>query len=358
MTFFKVNDPKNRELIKEVIAKRAVIREADRRRKMGEAFEFEQLSRFFKPITKQAEKMTEKIEKGVKGLPGEIAKVLPKPVNIMQPRLPMSPMQQMITPMLTTRSMQSKYPVYGDETDKTDTETVKTDETNETDYINEKEISSFIKFGDGYYNFGDFPIKFKKNGEIEVNTKGYFETFTNSPKIYDIFTNKYSTITWGDLDEKEKDDLGYLTVNSNIFYNPDTGKKKKTIGNNDQWNNIFSHIWDSRFSYMSPEMLNSERTQKEISQGKFKPSKIPEQYKKKVFKTMRKQRKQTGKGVKENYVTLPSDPTELVDRLTLLAGSKDTGNTGVYNEMVSICDELHKKKIIGKGQHKQFLSNI
>ena len=56
MTFFKVNDPKNRELIKEVIAKRAVIREADRRRKMGEAFEFEQLSRFFKPITKQAEK--------------------------------------------------------------------------------------------------------------------------------------------------------------------------------------------------------------------------------------------------------------------------------------------------------------
>ena len=60
MTFFKVNDPKNRELIKEVIAKRAVIREADRRRKMGEAFEFEQLSRFFKPITKQAEKMTEK----------------------------------------------------------------------------------------------------------------------------------------------------------------------------------------------------------------------------------------------------------------------------------------------------------
>ena len=73
MTFFKVNDPKNRELIKEVIAKRAVIREADRRRKMGEAFEFEQLSRFFKPITKQAEKMTEKIEKGVKGLPGEIA---------------------------------------------------------------------------------------------------------------------------------------------------------------------------------------------------------------------------------------------------------------------------------------------
>ena len=88
MTFFKVNDPKNRKLIEDVIAKRAVIREADRRRKMGDAFEYEQLSRFFKPITKQVEKTEEKIEKGVKGLPGEIAKVLPRPINIMQPMQP------------------------------------------------------------------------------------------------------------------------------------------------------------------------------------------------------------------------------------------------------------------------------
>ena len=110
MTFFKVNDPKNRELIKEVIAKCAVIREADRRRKMGEAFEFEQLSRFFKPITKQAEKMTEKIEKGVKGLPGEIAKVLPQPINLFQPMQPM----QMKNPLPDFKVLLS------DETDETD----------------------------------------------------------------------------------------------------------------------------------------------------------------------------------------------------------------------------------------------
>ena len=65
-----------------------------------------------------------------------------------------------------------------------------------------------------------------------------------------------------------------------------------------------------------------------------------------------------GSGLKKNYVTLPSNPSELVDRLTLLSGSKDAGNTGVYNEMVSICDELLKKKIIGKGQYKEFLNNI
>ena len=66
----------------------------------------------------------------------------------------------------------------------------------------------------------------------------------------------------------------------------------------------------------------------------------------------------TGSGLKKNYVTLPSNPVELIERLELLTGSKDAGNTGVYNEIVSICDELLKKKIIGKGQYHQFLSNI
>ena len=335
MTFFKVNDPKNRELIKEVIAKRSIIREADRRRKMGEAFEFEQLSRFFKPITKQVEKTEEKIEKGFKGLPGEIAKVLPRPINIMQPR----------------RKRQPDPTYYQGET-----ESIKSDET---DYIGEIAFSNFIKVRqDGNYYYGNFPIKLKKNGLIEVKVNEKFEPFTNSPNIYEIFTNNITDITWDDLDEKEKADLGYLTVLSDIFYNQETGKKKKTVGNSKQWRNIFSHIWDERFRFMTPKMLESERTQKEIAQGKFKPRKIPEELRKKIFKQTGKK---IGKGLskaEKNYVTLPSDPTELVDRLTLLAGSKDAGNTGVYNEMVSICDELLKKKIIGKDQYKQFLSII
>ena len=347
MTFFKVNDPNNRELIKEVIAKRSIIREADRRRKMGEAFEAEQLSRFFKPITKQVEKTEEKIEKGFKGLPGEIAKVLPRPINIMQPRRKKQP-----------------DPTYQDET-----ESIKTDET---DYIGEIAFSKFIKVReDGNYYYGNFPIKLKKSGLIEVKVNEKFEPFTNSPKIYEIFTNNITDITWDDLDEKEKADLGYLTVLSDIFYNQETGKKKKTVGNSKQWKNIFSHIWDERFRFMTPKMLESERTQKQIEQGKFKPRKIPEEIRKKIFKLTGKkigkglskaEKSKTdnndGQSMKKNYVTLPSDPTELVDRLTLLAGSKDAGNTGVYNEMVSICDELLKKKIIGKGQYKQFLSTI
>ena len=41
---------------------------------------------------------------------------------------------------------------------------------------------------------------------------------------------------------------------------------------------------------------------------------------------------------------LPSDPNALRERLELLMASKQAGNTGVRNEIVSICDELLRQK--------------
>ena len=51
MTFVKVQDPTNKNLVKEYLARRNRVREADRNEKMGRAFEFEELVRFFKPVT-------------------------------------------------------------------------------------------------------------------------------------------------------------------------------------------------------------------------------------------------------------------------------------------------------------------
>lgn len=42
------------------------------------------------------------------------------------------------------------------------------------------------------------------------------------------------------------------------------------------------------------------------------------------------------------------DPNELVDRLKLLIASRDAGNTGVNNEIISIIEELRENKIINK----------
>ena len=340
MTFFKVNDPKNRELIKEVIAKRAVIREADRRRKMGEAFEFEQLSRFFKPITKQAEKMTEKIEKGVKGLPGEIAKILPRPINIMQPMQPIQPPPAYEAPFAGEAEIPKEEP--GKEID----------------------LPDEVKETEEGYQIGILPFQLDEENKNILLGDNFF---SSSPKIYELLTNKNSGIKWNDLNEQEKYDFGRIATESGIIYSKEKEDDYENMKYNKnlkkRWNQIYKPIWYNRFLYMEKDRLDLDIEKNHMERSFKQPSirRLMTNETKKLIKSYFPNLKGEGlkgSGLKKNYVTLPSDPSELVDRLTLLAGSKDAGNTGVYNEMVSICAELLKKKIIGKGQYKEFLSNI
>ena len=74
MTFVKEQDPTNKNLVKEVLAKQNRVREADRNETMGRAFEFEELSRFFKPVTAQTQELTKQVGE----LPGKIARAMPR----------------------------------------------------------------------------------------------------------------------------------------------------------------------------------------------------------------------------------------------------------------------------------------
>ena len=62
----------------------------------------------------------------------------------------------------------------------------------------------------------------------------------------------------------------------------------------------------------------------------------------------------TGKGLTAELLTiiLPSDPIALVERLGILMASNAAGNTGVTNELVSVCDELLRQKLIDKNKYK------
>ena len=51
-------------------------------------------------------------------------------------------------------------------------------------------------------------------------------------------------------------------------------------------------------------------------------------------------------------IILPSDPNALVERLDILMASKAAGITGVRNELVSVCDELLRQKLIDKNKYK------
>ena len=62
----------------------------------------------------------------------------------------------------------------------------------------------------------------------------------------------------------------------------------------------------------------------------------------------------TGKGLRPSIPTiiLLCDPMALVERLDILMASKAVGNTGVRNELVSVCDELLRQNLMDKHKYK------
>jgi len=69
-------------------------------------------------------------------------------------------------------------------------------------------------------------------------------------------------------------------------------------------------------------------------------------------KAKRQQKKTQGQGF------LPSDPNALCERLELLMASKQAGSTGVRNEIVSICDELLRQKILSCDAYKNLMLTL
>ena len=63
-----------------------------------------------------------------------------------------------------------------------------------------------------------------------------------------------------------------------------------------------------------------------------------------------------GEGV--SPIILPSDPNALLERFDLLMSSKRAGNTGVRNELVSICDELKRQNIFDVNLYKKIISSL
>ena len=59
----------------------------------------------------------------------------------------------------------------------------------------------------------------------------------------------------------------------------------------------------------------------------------------------------SGEGLRTTLI--PSDPHALLNRLELLMASQKAGNTGVRNELVSICDELLRQDVIDKELYKK-----
>jgi len=55
---------------------------------------------------------------------------------------------------------------------------------------------------------------------------------------------------------------------------------------------------------------------------------------------------------------LLSNPNALCERLELLIALKEAGNTGVRNEIVSICDELLRQKNLSHDAYKNLMLSL
>ena len=63
-----------------------------------------------------------------------------------------------------------------------------------------------------------------------------------------------------------------------------------------------------------------------------------------------------GQGTKT--IVIPSDSNALLERLDLLMASREAGNTGTRNELVSICDELLRQRVISKNEYKNIMLRL
>jgi len=57
-------------------------------------------------------------------------------------------------------------------------------------------------------------------------------------------------------------------------------------------------------------------------------------------------------------VVISTDADAFLDRLDILLASKAAGNTGLRNEIVSICDELLRQKDLSKNHYKNLMLYI
>ena len=121
----------------------------------------------------------------------------------------------------------------------------------------------------------------------------------------DIYTDRDLT-TYADI----------LLSSNSIRRNNDSNSDYPKSSRSMKWKNIIKQIWDDR-----------DKRDQNIVEG-------------------------------SSLTFLPSDPNALLEKYNLIIASHKAGNTGVRNEIVSICDELKRQNIIDKIGYKNFISHL
>ena len=161
-----------------------------------------------------------------------------------------------------------------------------------------------------YDNKGKFYIGDTRIGIIDDNIIVGEKEYQGTPGLWELITMKLPNDQVYDDEDYEK--YADILVNTSALKRGNVSESRTPKASKSwKWNNLLKRIWSERDKY-------------------------------------------EGKGV----VIIPSDPNALLDRLDLLMASKRAGNTGVRNEIVSICDELKRQQILDVNAYKNLMLSL
>ena len=298
MSFLKIRDPtKRNQMVEEYLDLKKNIRDNLLSERTGEQQLQTDLSKFYRPFTETQKDTAREIREGLKPIKEGIVN-LPKG---MQP----------IKNLLENITLPTTQPFWGEEVIPMEEKEEEKEEgeiaRKYLDLSLEDRDTSFgiIKRGEDHY-IGKTHVIIKDN-DIIMASDG--TTLKGTPGIWELIMKKIPTnYTTEDFDNYKRLVIGTKILHRN--YDPNNCHPRSSDG--PKWVAILSPIW------------------KEYTRVRW------------------------GKGI----VVIPSDPNALLERLDLLLASQKAGNTGVGNELVSICDELKRQGVLDKETYKKLNSII
>ena len=125
-------------------------------------------------------------------------------------------------------------------------------------------------------------------------------------------------------------------IKTNVIHRDEDPKNPHPKGNRGKkWKKLIGPIWYKNQGFSEEDAIKMANNRR---------------YRERLVKKMRKIKSEYGGS---GVVVIPSDPNALLERLDLLLASQEAGNTGVRNELVSICDELKRQGVLDMKAYKK-----
>ena len=295
MSFLKITDPTKRDqTVKEYLELKKNIRDNLLSERAGEQQLQTELTKFYRPITESQKATTKEITESQKATAREITEGL-RPIREGIENLPLA-MQPIGEASGEAPKEEEEDVLVGDIAYK-----YLSKPYGDTTFGVRKEGKHHYIGNKHVIITEDDDIVIKESGDRFLGTKGLWELITSKKPNKDSY------------DEHDYMNYERLMVKTNALhrdYDPTNPLPRGSKSN--KWKNILAPIWHTREKYHE------------------------------------------GKGT----VIMSSDPNALLERLDLLLASQKAGNTGVGNELVSICDELKRQGVLITTAYKKLNSII